>query len=170
MVFLLFWMERHHIQQHIHVTVPLHRKSFPNFMNGWTLSRWTRRRFVQIWPSIILMICRLSIECTMKRDFQQDRTLLGQIELRWVYDCSRSFTRHSWIRPPKIWIRPLLAQITPAQLRCKAATVRNTQVTLSGKTPLELAIWRRPRDLMDRASMDPEQLTSTSTKQDLFNE
>ena len=63
-----------------------------------------------------------------------------------------------------------LAKITPAQLMRKAATVRNTQVTLSGKTHLELAIWWRPRDLMDRASMNPEELRSTSTKQDLFNE
>ena len=29
---------------------------------------------------------------------------------------------------------------------------------------------RRPRDLMDPASMNPEQLTSTPTKQDLLNE
>ena len=29
---------------------------------------------------------------------------------------------------------------------------------------------RRPRDLMDPAPMNPEQLTSTSTKQDLLNE
>ena len=33
-----------------------------------------------------------------------------------------------------------LAQITPAQLMHKAATVRNTQITLSGKTPMELAM------------------------------
>ena len=52
----------------------------------------------------------------------------------------------------------------------KAATVRNTQVTLRGKTPMELAMGRRPRDLLDPASMDPEQLTSTPTKQDLLNE
>ena len=52
----------------------------------------------------------------------------------------------------------------------KAATVRNTQVTLSGKTPMELAMGRRPRDLMDPASMNQEQLTSTPTKQDLLNE
>ena len=31
-----------------------------------------------------------------------------------------------------------LSQITPAQLMRKAATVRNTQVTLRGKTPVEL--------------------------------
>ena len=48
--------------------------------------------------------------------------------------------------------------------------MRNTQVTLSGKTPIELAMGRRPRDLMDPASMNPEQLTSTPTKQDLLNE
>ena len=29
---------------------------------------------------------------------------------------------------------------------------------------------RRPKDLMDLASMNPEQLTSTPTKQDLLNE
>ena len=60
-----------------------------------------------------------------------------------------------------------LSQITPAQLMRKSATVRNTQVTVSGKT-LELAMVRRPRDLMDPASMNPEQLISTPTKQDLL--
>ena len=59
-----------------------------------------------------------------------------------------------------------LAQITPAQLMRKAATVRNTQVTLSGKTPMELPMGRKPRYLLDPASMNPEQLTSTPTKQD----
>ena len=63
-----------------------------------------------------------------------------------------------------------LAQITPAQLVRKAATERNTQVTLSGKTPMELAMERRARDLLDPASMNSEQLTSTPTKQDLLNE
>ena len=63
-----------------------------------------------------------------------------------------------------------LSQITLAQLMRKAATVRNTQVTLSGKTPMELAMGRRPRDLMDPASMNPEQMTSTPTEQDLLDE
>ena len=63
-----------------------------------------------------------------------------------------------------------LSQITPSQLMRKAATVRNTQVTLSCKTFVELAMRRRSRDLMDTASMNPEQLTSTPTKQDLLNE
>ena len=63
-----------------------------------------------------------------------------------------------------------LSQITPAQLMRNAATGRNTQVTRSGKTPLELAMGRRPRDLMDPATMNPEQLTSTPTKHDLLNE
>ena len=63
-----------------------------------------------------------------------------------------------------------LSQITPAQLMRRAATVRNTQVTLSGKAPMELAMRKRPRDLMDPASMNPEQLTSTPTQQDLLNE
>ena len=62
-----------------------------------------------------------------------------------------------------------LAQITPAQLMRKA-TVRNSQVTSSGTTPMELAMGRRPRDLLDPASMNPEQLTSTPTEQDVLNE
>ena len=63
-----------------------------------------------------------------------------------------------------------LSQITPAQLMRKAATVRNTQVNLSGKTPMELATGKRPRELLDTASMNPEQLTSTPTEQDLLND
>ena len=63
-----------------------------------------------------------------------------------------------------------LAQITPAQLMRKAATVRSTQVTLSGKMPMELAMGRKPRDFLDPVSMNPEQLTSTPTKQDLQDE
>ena len=66
--------------------------------------------------------------------------------------------------------RTSLAQITAAQLVGKAAKVRNPQVTLSGKTPMELAMGRKPRDLLDPASMNPEQLTSTPTKQELLNE
>ena len=54
-------------------------------------------------------------------------------------------------------------------LRNKA---RHKQLTLEGstKTPMKLAMGRRPRDLLDPASMNPEQLTSTPTKQDLLNE
>ena len=65
--------------------------------------------------------------------------------------------------------RPLWHK-SPAQLMRKAATERNTQVTFSGKTPMELAMGRKQRDLLDPASMNPEQLTSTPTKQDLLDE
>ena len=64
----------------------------------------------------------------------------------------------------KILDKTTMSQIAPAQLMRKAATVRNTQVTLSGKKPMELAMGRRPRDLMDPASMNQEQLTSTPTR------
>ena len=57
-----------------------------------------------------------------------------------------------------------LSLISPAQLMRNAATVRNTQVTLSGKTHMEVAMRRRPRDLMDPASMNHQ------PKQDLLNE
>ena len=48
--------------------------------------------------------------------------------------------------------------------------MRKTQVTLSGKTPVEFALGRRPRDLMDPAFTNPEKVTSTSTTKDLLNE
>ena len=62
-----------------------------------------------------------------------------------------------------------MEQITPALLMRKA-TVRYAQKTLSDKTLMELAMGRKPRYLLDPASMNPEQLTSTPTKQDLLNE
>ena len=56
------------------ITFDCNQKSFPNFVNGWTLSRWIRRRFVQKMLSIILMTCRHSFQCIMWGDFQLDRT------------------------------------------------------------------------------------------------
>ena len=52
-----------------------------------------------------------------------------------------------------------LSQITPSQLMRKAARVRNTQVTQSGKTPVESDMGKRPRDFMDPAAMNQEKLT-----------
>ena len=56
-------------------------------MSGWTFFRWIRRLLVQTWPSIILMTCKRSIECTILIGFYLDHMLLGQIELNWVSDC-----------------------------------------------------------------------------------
>ena len=126
MDFWLSWMERHRIWQHIHVRVHLHRKSFPNFLNGWTPFRWTRRGFVQRWLFTILMTCRNSTECIMWRDYQLDRKHRGQIEQRWVYDCSWSFSVRSWKQPPKSLDETTLSQIMPAQSMRKLATVRKT--------------------------------------------
>ena len=106
----------------------------------------------------------------VRRDFLQDCTLLGQIELRWVYDCSKKKISALVDTAFKKLDQTTQSQITPAQLMGKAATVRITQLTLSGQTPTELAMGRRPRDLMDLASMNREQLTFTPTTQDLVNE
>ena len=103
----LFWMVLLHIGQHIHVRVPLHQKSFPSFMSGWTHIRWILRRFVHIWPFFILKICRHSIECATSGGFLQDRTLLGQIQLKWVSDWLKGSFRHSWTQLPRIWTRLL---------------------------------------------------------------
>ena len=63
-----------------------------------------------------------------------------------------------------------LKNVTAAQLMRKAATIRNTQITFSGKTPLELTFGRRPKDLLDPTSMDPQQLTTEPNKEDRTNE
>ena len=62
------------------------------------------------------------------------------------------------------------AQITPAQFMRKAATGKNTQVTPSGKTPMDLAMGETRKKFMGAASVNPEQFTSTPTKQNLLNE
>ena len=61
-----------------------------------------------------------------------------------------------------------LDQTTVAQTTCPVDSQGSN--TLNGKTPMELAVGRKPRDLLDPASMNPEQLTSTPKKQDLLNE
>ena len=50
------------------------------------------------------------------------------------------------------------------------ATNNSDKTTLSQITPMELAKKKSPRDLMDPASMNPEQRTSTPTKQDFLND
>ena len=60
--------------------------------------------------------------------------------------------------------------ITAAQIMRKAATIRNTQVAASGRTPMELAFGRRPRDILDPTTMNPEQLTVDKTKGDITND
>ena len=64
----------------------------------------------------------------------------------------------------------ILNEISAFQLMRKAATIRNTQVTSSGKTPLELSFGRKPRDLLDPANMNPQQLTTAMNNQDINNE
>ena len=83
------------------------------------------------------------------------------------YDCSRNFSWHSWTQLQRIWTRPRRSLLPSL---CARRPHENVQTTSSGKTPMELAMGRRPRELLDPASMNPEQLTSTPTKQDLLNE
>ena len=167
--FWLFWMERHHIWQHIHVRVPLHQKSFLMSMNGWTRFRWIRKRCVQIWLSIIHMICKHSIECIVKRLPSGPHTPWPN-RAEMVNRLFKKFFSALVDTASKNLDKTTLSQITPIQLTRKTAMIKNTRVTLSGKTPMELAMGRRPRNLKDPASMNPEQLTWTPTKQDPLNE
>ena len=99
-------------------------------MSGWRVFRWIRRRFVQTWLSIILMICRHSIECTPWPYRAEIGVRLFKKFLSALVDSAS-----------KKLDKTNLSQITPAQLMRKAATVRNTQVTLSGQTHME---WEAP--------------------------
>ena len=124
-----------------------------------------------IWPSINLMTCRLFFfrMHNVKRLPTGPRTpwpSRADMGVRLFKKFLSALVDTAW----KNLDKTSLSQITPAQLMRKAATIRNTQATLSGKTPMELATGRRPRDLLDPPSMNPEQLTSTPTKQDLLNE
>ena len=58
---------------------------------------------------------------------------------------------------------PDLKDVTPRNLMRKAAYVRNSIATFGGKTPLELAFGRRPRDLFVLENSNPEQLTTPGT-------
>ena len=44
---------------------------------------------------------------------------------------------------------------------------RNTQLTISGYSPLEIATGRRPPDLFDVETANPEQLTSEPPEEDI---
>ena len=72
---------------------------------------------MQIWPLIINMICRHSIECTTSGDFLLDHMLLGQID--------SSVTDHT----------------CPVDVE-SSDNEKHTSKTLSGKTLVELAMGR----------------------------
>ena len=59
---------------------------------------------------------------------------------------------------------PRLRTLPPKSLIRRAATARNTTVTFGGKTPLELAMGRRPRDIVTVEHQDPENITSTPSQ------
>ena len=97
--------ETSHLTAYPCESTSLHQKSFPNF---WTDTFQMNPKAICAemafhHPHDIQAFFRMH---NVKRDFRQDRTLPGQIELRRVYDCSRSFSVHPWI-PPKIWTRTL---------------------------------------------------------------
>ena len=130
--------------QHIYVRVHLHRKSFPNFMISADMA--FHHHDTQAF-------CRL----------HNIKTLPTQPHTTWPNRAAMSvrlfkkFLSALVDTAPKNLDQTTLAQIPPAQLMREGATVRNTQVTLSGKTPVELAMGRRPIDLTDPAFMNPEQ-------------
>merc|ERR1712016_129643 len=52
----------------------------------------------------------------------------------------------------------------------KAAMARNTSLTYGGKTPLELAFGRRPRDVITVENSNPEQLSHDQSKPEITDQ
>ena len=62
---------------------------------------------------------------------------------------------------------PSLVNVTPRSLAKKAAWARNSTATYAGKTPLELAFGRRPRDVVSIENSTPSQLTAELSPSEL---
>ena len=60
-----------------------------------------------------------------------------------------------------------LINVTPRSWVKKAAWVRNSTATYAGKTPLELAFGRRPRDVVSIENSTPSQLTAEFSPSEL---
>ena len=75
----------------------------------------------------------------------------------------RLFKRQYQIMLRELQLHPELktdAAITHEYLARKACGARNSTLTFSGKTPLELGFGRRPRDIVDVENATPEQMTT----------
>jgi hypothetical protein len=71
----------------------------------------------------------------------------------------RLFKRTFTILSKAVGEDPSLRQVTCRQLIRKSVWARNNQLTISGKTPLELSYGRRPPYLLDVETMNSEQLS-----------
>ena len=65
---------------------------------------------------------------------------------------------------------PELSHVTPRALMRKAAMARNTSLTYGGKTPLELAFGRRPRDVITVENSNPEQLSHDLSRPEITDQ
>merc|ERR1712197_119488 len=65
---------------------------------------------------------------------------------------------------------PELQKVTPRFLFRKAAMAHNMAVTYGGKSPVELACGRRPRDVLNAETQDLEQLTAPTPDGDQCEE
>ena len=71
----------------------------------------------------------------------------------------RLFKRTFGILSSAVGEDPTLRKVTFRQLVRRCVWARNNQLTLSGRTPLELSYGRRPPGLLDVETMNPEQLS-----------
>ena len=70
----------------------------------------------------------------------------------------RLFKRSFSILADAVASDPELAKQTPRHIMRKACLARNSLLTYGGKTPLELAFGRRPKDIIDVENANPQQL------------
>jgi hypothetical protein len=68
------------------------------------------------------------------------------------------FKRSFGILADSVASDPELSKQTPRHIIRKACLARNSLLTYGGKTPIELAFGRRPRDIVDVENANPQQL------------
>jgi hypothetical protein len=78
----------------------------------------------------------------------------------------RLFKRQFRILSASILENPRLAKLTMRDVVRECIFARNCQLTISGKTPLEMAFGRKPPDLLDVENMNPEQLSAIPLPED----
>jgi hypothetical protein len=80
---------------------------------------------------------------------------------------ARLFKRMFTLLVKEAQLDPKTATVTVQDLVRERVWARNTQQTISGRAPLELAFGRRLPDLLGVETMDPEQLTTDPLPPDL---
>ena len=71
----------------------------------------------------------------------------------------RLFKRQFYLLASAVQHDPIIQGLTGRDLVRKSCWARNSQLMISGRSPLELAFGRKPREIIDVENANPEQLS-----------